>query len=301
MLVVALALAAALLFALGTVLQQRAAVSQAAGEQRARAGLLLRLARRPVWLAGIVSDALGFAAQAAALGLGRLIVVQPLLASSVVFALPLGARLNREPVRRSEVLAALVVTASLAAFLVLIDPAGGRDDAPVSAWLVTAAVTAAVTVPLVAIGVRRRPAVKAAMVGTATGILFGLSAALTKATVDRLDGGVVAVLADWHVYALVAVGYVSMTLSQVSLETGALAPAVATSMSLDPIASVVLGVTLLQERLHETALGTAASALSVAAMLAGLVALAVARGGGQPAGGSSRSSSANRAAERRRE
>jgi hypothetical protein len=85
-----LALAAALLFSLGTVLQQQ--VAETASEEEARgAGFLLRLARRPRWLAGIAADSLGFLAQAAALGIGRIVAVQPLLATSVVFALPLGA------------------------------------------------------------------------------------------------------------------------------------------------------------------------------------------------------------------
>ena len=62
MLEVALALAAALLFALGTVLQQKEA-QRASGEEALRAAFLLQLARRPVWLGGMAADALGFVAQ----------------------------------------------------------------------------------------------------------------------------------------------------------------------------------------------------------------------------------------------
>ena len=57
---VVLALVAALLFALGTVLQQRAGLE--APSEGASSGLLLRMARRPVWLAGIAADGLGFVA-----------------------------------------------------------------------------------------------------------------------------------------------------------------------------------------------------------------------------------------------
>ena len=56
--------------------------------------------------------------------------------------------------------------------------------------------------------------------------------------------------ARWELYALVAVGYTSMTLNQLALDTGALAAALATSSSLDPIASVVLGLTLFDESLN---------------------------------------------------
>ena len=125
MLEVSLALVAALLFAFGTVLQQKEAQEVSDSDAR-KAGFLLRLARRPVWLAGMAADGVGYGAQAAALGIGRIVVVQPLLATTVVFALPLGARILGQPIRRRDVLAALAVTAGLGVFLVVADPQGGR-------------------------------------------------------------------------------------------------------------------------------------------------------------------------------
>lgn len=270
---VILALAAAFLFAAGTVLQQRIAAEQP-DEEALRPAFLIRLARHPVWLLGIALDGLGFVCQAAALGVGRLVVVQPLLATTVVFALPLGVWLSRQRIGGRQVLAAIAVTSGLAAFLVLSHPSGGQEDAGIRAWLVAAAITVAITGTLVAVGARQPGPLKATLLGSAAGILFGVGAALTKATVDRLDDGVIAVVADWHLYALILVGVVSMMLSQASLQTGELAPAVATQMTLDPIASLLLGTLLLQERLHETRVGIAVSLMALGAMLAGLIVLA---------------------------
>jgi drug/metabolite transporter (DMT)-like permease len=280
----ALALAAAVLFALGTVLQQRVAAA-ATGPEAMRAGFLLRLAKQPLWLAGIAADAAGFVCQAAALGLGRIVVVQPLIASSVVFALPFGIWLTGQRVGRGEWIAAAVVLTGLAAFLAIGDPSGGRDDATTAAWIVSGALIGAACTALVLAAVRRSPGMRATLLGTATGLLFGLSAALTKATVERLDDGVVAVVADWHLYALIVVGYASMALSQASLQTGRLAPAVATQMVLDPITSVLLGTLAFGEQLHETATGVVVSLAALGAMLYGLVVLAAATPGGraQPA------------------
>ena len=70
---VALALVAAVLFAFATVLQQKAGMEEGTGGSAS--GLLLRMARRPVWLGGVLADALGYLAQAVALGIGRLAVV----------------------------------------------------------------------------------------------------------------------------------------------------------------------------------------------------------------------------------
>jgi hypothetical protein len=72
---IALALVSALLFALGSVLQQKAGLQDPTDGPSS--GVLLRVARRPLWLAGTAGDGLGFVAQAAALGNGRLAVSSP--------------------------------------------------------------------------------------------------------------------------------------------------------------------------------------------------------------------------------
>ncbi len=269
---IVLALVAALLFALGTVLQQRAGMESPS--EGGSSGLLLRMARRPVWLAGIAADGLGFVAQAAALGIGRLAVVQPLLIASVVFALPLGARFSNQRIRRIDVGAAILVVAALVAFLLIAEPSGGSDDAPLSEWLVAGGACALACGALVLSGRTGSPPRRAALLGTATGILFALSAALTKVVVDELDDGILTMFTDWHLYALVGVGYASMTLNQMALNTGALAPAVATSMAFDPITSVVLGVTLLNESLRTTAVEGVGLAIALAVALAGMAILA---------------------------
>lgn len=269
---IVLAIAAAVFFAFGTVLQQKAGLESPS--EGGSSGLLLRMARRPVWLAGIAADALGFVCQAVALAVGRLAVVQPLLVSTVVFALPLGARFTGQRVKRIDLGAALLVVVALIGFLTIAEPSGGRDDAPLSEWLIAGGACIAVCVPLALVGRFGRPPRRAAMLGTATGVLFALSAALTKVVADQFDEELFAVFLHWHLYALVAVGYASMTFNQLALNTGALAPAVATSLAFDPITSVVLGVTLLQESLHTTPLELVGTVVALAAALAGMAVLA---------------------------
>ncbi|HEX5713991.1 MAG TPA: DMT family transporter [Solirubrobacterales bacterium] len=277
---IVLALVAALLFALGTVLQQRAGLEKPV--EGASSGLLIQMAKRPVWLLGILADAFGFIAQAAALGIGRLAVVQPLLVASVVFALPLGARLTGQRIRRVDVGAAFLVVAALVAFLTIANPSGGRDDAPLDEWLVAIGACIAICVPLTLLG-RSGPAPRrAACLGIATGVLFALSAALTKVVVDELDEGVFEIFLSWHLYALVAIGYASMTFNQLALNTGALAPAVATSMAFDPITSVVLGVTLLNESLHTTPFDLIGTVAALAAALVGMALLARSQSQAEP-------------------
>ncbi len=129
-------------------------------------------------------------------------VVQPILATSVVFALPLGAKLAGRRVSRREIVAALALTAGLGAFLVLADPTGGVDNADAVEWIASFAICGGLSLALVLVARGRSPARRAALVGTAAGILFALCAALTKTVVDQLDDGVLTVFEHWQLYAL---------------------------------------------------------------------------------------------------
>src|ERR1700733_11857542 len=260
------------MFALGTVLQLKAGTDTRASATNS--GLLVRMARRPLWLAGIASDAVGFIAQAAALRFGQLAVVQPLLVLSVVFALPLGARLGNQRVGRREAAAAALVVVALVGFLVIAKPSGGRSEASLSQWVIAGIACAAACAPLSLLGRRGSAARRAAFLGAAAGILFGLTAALTKSVVDELHLGVVHVIASWEPYALAGVGYVSMTFNQLALNTGALAATIASSTALDPIVSVALGLTLFDEHLHASSLQAAGAFAALAAALVGVAVLA---------------------------
>ena len=267
-----LALISALLFALGTVLQQRAGMADLTSGPSS--GLLVRMARQRMWLGGIACDIGGFIAQAAALRRGQLAVVQPILVLSVVFALPLGARLSDQRVGRREVGAAALVVVALAGFLAIANPSGGRSEVALGAWILAGVACAAVCAPLSLMG-RHGPAPRrAALLGAAAGTLFALSAALTKSVVDELHLGVVHVITSWQPYALCGVGYSSMTLNQLALNTRALAATIASSTSLDPIISVALGLALFHEHLHASALQAAVAFLALGAAVVGVIALA---------------------------
>ena len=117
----ALALVAALLFAVANVAQQRAA-SDVPDESAKGIGLIKRLVRKPLWLAGFGGDFGGYIAQAAALGVGSLLLVQPLLVTALLFALPLGAWWAGRKLRRADWMWAIVLAVSLGIFVVAGNP-----------------------------------------------------------------------------------------------------------------------------------------------------------------------------------
>src|SRR5262245_54121795 len=120
-----LALVAALLFAIAATLQQREAMT--VGGEGMSPKFFLELIRHPLWLLGTAALIAGYIVQGAALGRGRLVVIQPLLVSTIVFALPLGILLTQQVVTARDWAAAAGVMAGLAAFIVLGQPAAGVE------------------------------------------------------------------------------------------------------------------------------------------------------------------------------
>ena len=273
---VVLAFVAAFLFALGLVLQEKAASklpSEAVG-----AGFLARLFARPVWLLGGACQVAGFAAQAIALGIGSLVIVQPILIFSIVFALPLGRVLEQRRIHRNEWIGAALVSGGICVLLVASKTDAGSDDASLARWAVVGGVTMGVAIVLYLLARGRSPTVRAACLGIAGGILFGLTAALTKSVVSDFDDGIVAVVSDWELYALILISVAAFWLEQAALQTGALAAAVSTTMAFDPLSSLLFGIVLFDESLHRTPFGIVVSTVSLSVALAGLILIARAKG-----------------------
>ena len=271
-----LALVAAFLFALAATLQQKGALNLPEISLRHPASLG-RLVGQTMWVAGTAVLLTGYVVQAAALDRGRLAIIQPLLVLTVVFALPLGYFLTNQHVGQRELVGATVIVIGLALFASFGDPAGGNENAPGDEWAVAIAVLAVVCAGLLLYGGRGGLAAKAAGYGAAAGILFGLSAALTKPTLEFLHAGVDELLSHWEPYALAVAGILGFVLQQVSLGTGRLAASVATVSVANPVVGILLGVILLDERLSRPAWHVVVACIGLAGALGGAVAISLAR------------------------
>jgi drug/metabolite transporter (DMT)-like permease len=243
-----LAVLAAISFALAATLWQRA--SMAAGIEAGKPQGFARLLTNWVWLLGLGAQILGVLLQAAALDRGRVAIIQPLLVTAVIWAMPLGYFLTDQAITKRHVLGAAIVVAGLAIFASVGDPAGGVDNAPTSDWIAAFLVIGAVCLGLLLFAGRGGLSAKAAVFGTVAGILYGISATLMKPVVEELhESGGVAVLESWELWVLAVTGIVGFYLQQVSLATGRLVTSVATVSVANPVVSVLLGVLVLQERL----------------------------------------------------
>ena len=270
----ALALVAAFCFALAATLQQRGALNLPT-ISLADPKSLIRLAGNMTWLVGTLVLFTGYLFQAGALDRGRLAVIQPLLVTTIVFALPLGYFLTKQHVGQREVIGAIVIIIGLALFVYFGDPAGGNENAPNSEWLIAFAVLGLISAALFVFGRGGDLSMKAAVYGTVSGIMFGLSSALTKPTLEYLHESVGTMLSHWECYALAIAGVGGFVLQQVSLGTGRLAPSVATVSVANPVVGILIGILLLDERLSRPTWQIVVAVIGLALALIGAVVISL--------------------------
>jgi hypothetical protein len=269
------AVAAAGAFAVSATLAHRSAgeVPDAQGlGPRQLLGFVRATMAHPYWLGGIAVSTVGLGLHAFALHAGALAVVQPLLVLGVLFALPLQRRLNRERIRRIELLWALALVAGLGGFLVVatagVAPtheAADRGPAIVAGLL---ALGAAPMCVLVSRG--RQRATAAALLGAATGIAFAGTATLIKACTRLLARSPVALVTSWQLYTLLAAGAVGLLVNQLAFQAGPLSASLPVITVVNPLLAVLFGVVVYDENLRHTpwAIATEAGSLMLFSMAA---------------------------------
>ncbi len=260
--VIGLSVASALSYSVSTNLK-KASASQIPDARHAHAGgiggFVGRTLKHPLWLSGILVDALGLGLQVIALHLGALALVQPLLVTSLVFALLVRQGSVRR-FSRPELLWAVVLTCCLIGFLIL---SGSISSTTHSADIDRLPAAIAAAVGLLTAGLclalargQVPPAGRAALIGTAVGAIYAATAALIKATTNVLAAhGPVAVLTAWQLYATVVLGGIGLFLTQLAFQAGPLAASLPAIATVNPLLSVAIGVLVYDEQVHRGPLG----------------------------------------------
>lgn len=269
----ALALIAAFLFGLASVLQHQAA-QEAPPERSMRPGLLVDLVRRPLWLAGQGTAFAGFGFQAAALSIGALAIVQPVLVTRLVFGLVLAARITHHRLGRTEWTGTAATVGGLAAFLLAARPAEGAETIDGSGWVGVLLVTALPAVILVLIAPRHAGVGRAMALAGAGALLFVATVTLTKFIGHELRGDAASVLTSWHLYALAPAGLGAMLMVQSAFMAGPIRASLSVLTCVECLGAIAVGAIFLEESLSIDPVAVAFEAIGLAAVVWGVITLA---------------------------
>src|SRR3954447_10070059 len=262
-------------FAISTSLQHHA-TGETPDHVRGATRLLAHLARRPRWLAGQILALASFGLHALALHAGALALVQPIVVSGIVFAVPLRAAMSRQRPPAGEIRAVLITAAGLGTFLVsagtMVGDDGLQNQGLALAVTVVAALAAATT--HLTAGRMHTTALRAGLYGVTAGILFGLVATLVKLSLARLhEGGFAALLTGWSMWALIVLGLSGVATNQRAYRVGALSASNPILNIVNVIVALTCGVIIFHEFPAHTLPALAAQLVALACMGIGLARL----------------------------
>jgi drug/metabolite transporter (DMT)-like permease len=271
-----IALCAALASAIGDVIRQRSA-QEITDKEVGHLELFGLSVRDPRWWLGGIGAIANYSLQAAALALGSVILVTALQVTSLLFALPIYARLAHHRVTRWEWTWAVLLAGSLAVLVTVGDPGAGTARGPVGSWLAVAAVMGPVLV-LCVLGARIWASSTAApvLLAVVAGSSLALFAVLTKGAVGAASGGFGAFLRAPESYCLLPAALAGMIFQQSAFRAGALTASLPTVTVAKPVVASMLGVLVLNETL--SANGPRVLTLVGAGVLVGIATVALARG-----------------------
>jgi hypothetical protein len=271
---IALGLVAALLVGAGLVLQQSAA-EQAPKSYFLHLRLIADLLRRRRWLAGIGIMTAGEILSAWTIGNLDLYVAEPLLSTSLIFALLVATPLTGQRPRKSELIGAVLLASGVAALsLSRSVSAPSASFGSVGYWPAAAGI-AAVAFCCVRAGWRRHGQQRALLTGTAAGLVFGISDALTRGTLLILAShGVVAALTSWPAYSLAGATLLALWLMESAFNAAPLHASLPAITAAEPVVGILLGIIVFGDDLRISPGAIALQAAGFVALIGGVILVA---------------------------
>ncbi|MFE4923867.1 DMT family transporter [Streptomyces sp. NPDC056661] len=272
-LVLVLAVSAACCLGFGFVLQQ-AAARHAPRRDYLSPRLLLDLMQVRSWLAGIGLMVSGMALGALALGKGEVSVVEPLLATNLLFAMALSRHRTGQRLGRQGWAGLWLLAGGVTAFLLGGRPQGGETITnALRHWLVVGVVVG-IALLLTTFAKRSQHGAAAALLAVAAGLLYGLQDALTRMSGQLLsDAGWTTLMTSWQPYAVVVLGVTGLILVQSAFETAPLRMSLPALTAAQPLAGIACGIGFLGDQVRTDAGALAWQAVGLAAIVVGIVLL----------------------------
>jgi drug/metabolite transporter (DMT)-like permease len=268
-----LAAAAAFVNALTSVLQ-RIGVESAPRSATMRWGLMAHALKRGIWLVGFVLMLVVFGLQATALRFGELSVVQPVLTTELLFLLLILAAWFHYHLGWQEWLGSATIVVGLGVFFLVAAPSGGDVQPSNSQFLVASVLLIAVIAGCIIAALRGPRWWRAASFGAATAVTAAFSAAITKSITTYVTEGWGHVFTHAQPYLLAVTGLGTVFLIQNALHAGPITASRTTMVTVNPLVSIVLGVSLFGDRLRSGPLWITLEVLALAVLVAGVVVLA---------------------------
>jgi drug/metabolite transporter (DMT)-like permease len=236
--------------------------------------MIVNLFKDHWWVGGIGAAVLSYGFQAIALAFGPLVLVQPLVVSEMLFAVPISVRMRGLRLRARDWAAVLAVVIGLAVGIVAANPKRGASVQPITVWAPALVAIAFITAVCLVVAKRKSegPATASAF-ALAGAAVMGLQSALYATTIHMLGKDVWGTFAHWEPYALVVASALGAFLIQNAFQSGPLAASTPVIDATLPLVAIGLGVGVFNESVRTSTLGLLGAVVGLVLVLSGIIGL----------------------------
>lgn len=263
-------LASSATYALSFVLQHKGTQAAMSGALGVGETKLKRLFTSKVWILGVVLFGVAFALHLVALAFAAVAVVQPLIVTELIFIPPISALITKTKISGREWFAIVLVSASLAAFLIAAAPNAGGKEPSVAEWIALIVGIAVVSGLLVFVGERLSPTIRAALCGVAAGLV---NAQLALVASGAFSGGGGSPLTNPLVYVTVLTTAASVGMTAVAFRSGPITTSSPAMIAVNPIAAVLLSLWLFGDSISDSPVAIAVITISIVVAGYGIIVL----------------------------
>lgn len=235
--------------------------------------MLLDLGRDRIWLMSLGAGLGSYAFQGLALAFGPLSLVQPLVLSELVFAVPVSVRRHHHRLGRREFAGVAAIVVGLVVGIVSSHPRRGQPLASLFHWGLAIGAVVVLAGLVVAAGRASSGNVRASLYALAAATALALQSALFAATTALARQGIVELFTHWQSYALIPSTALGILLMQSAFQAGPVAASTPVVDASEPVVAIALGILLFNERLNSSAGALAGSVAGLALFIAGIALL----------------------------
>ena len=224
---------------------QRLATEKPEARRLFSKSFFLEIVKTKLFILGFIAQTIGFIAQAIALANGPLIIVEPLLTSDLVFLLLIIHWRLKINIRLRDWLSVGLIALGLGGLFSAMNPKSGNLlNYHAFPWIMLVSLLGTIII-ILAIIIRKlkSPLLRAVLASIAAGGAFALNAAFTKLALNLYRShGVIAVIDQWPLYALIVSGAISIYLMLNAFASGPLGVSQPVMEVTEPTIAVLIGL-----------------------------------------------------------
>lgn len=231
----------------------------------------VKLYGNKIWLLGVVCFSVSFWLHLAALKFGSVAVVQPLIVTELIFIPPFSALISHAKVSAKDWVAIVAVAAGLAGYLITADPSSGTHTPTTMQWIIVIVGFSVAIAALVLVGSRLGLVARAAMCGTAAGLVGALMSVAANGAFDAPSSSITSMLTNPLAYVTGISAVATIGLSALAFRSGPITVSSPAMIGVNPIVALLVSMWIFQVEIHHTALDLVIILICVAVVAAGIV------------------------------